>query len=73
MFKGRERLTIEYVAIKRVDKCRLEEVVNEVQLIHKLSSPHVIGFKDWYETTNNLWLILEYCTGGDLLTVLQQV
>jgi hypothetical protein len=27
---------------------------------------------DRYETTNHLWLILEYCVGGDLLALLRQ-
>jgi hypothetical protein len=26
-----------------------------------------------YETTNHLWLILEYCVGGDLMSLLRQV
>ena len=26
-----------------------------------------------YETKNHLWLILEYCVGGDLLALLRQV
>lgn len=47
-------------------------MVNEVQIIHKLESPHTLRFFDWYETKNNLWLILEYCTGADLQTLLQQ-
>jgi serine/threonine protein kinase len=25
-----------------------------------------------YETTNHLWLILEYCVGGDLMSLLRQ-
>ena len=48
------------------------QVVNEVQVIHKLNSPHVLKFHDWYETRNNLWLILEYCTGADLESLLKQ-
>jgi serine/threonine-protein kinase ULK4 len=40
--------------------------------MHRLSHPHIIQFKDWYETKNNLWLILEYCTGGDLQSLLKQ-
>jgi serine/threonine-protein kinase ULK4 len=46
--------------------------VSEVQVMHKLESPHVLKFHDWYETRSGLWLILEYCTGGDLETVLRQ-
>lgn len=26
-----------------------------------------------YETSAHLWLVLEYCVGGDLLSLLQQV
>ncbi|CAN0357075.1 unnamed protein product, partial [Hapterophycus canaliculatus] len=39
---------------------------------HRLSSPNVLKFYDWYETRNNVWLILEFCTGGDLLTLIKQ-
>ena len=48
------------------------KVVNEVQVMHKLESPHILKFHDWYETRNNLWLILEYCTGADLESLLKQ-
>jgi serine/threonine-protein kinase ULK4 len=40
--------------------------------MHKLDSPHTLKFHDWYETRNNLWLILEYCAGADLDTLLKQ-
>lgn len=41
-------------------------------MMHKLQCPHTIKFHDWYETRNNLWLILEYCTGSDLDSILKQ-
>jgi serine/threonine-protein kinase ULK4 len=40
--------------------------------MHRLESPHILNFYDWYETRNNLWLILEYCTGADLESLLKQ-
>lgn len=40
--------------------------------MHKLKSAHMLKFHDWYETRNNLWLILEYCTGGDLEALIKQ-
>jgi serine/threonine protein kinase len=72
VYKGREKKRIEYVAIKRVEKSMMNKVVNEVQVMHKLDSPHMLKFHDWYETRNNLWLILEYCTGSDLDSLLRQ-
>ena len=32
----------------------------------------MLKFHAWYETQNHLWLILEYCVGGDLLGLLRQ-
>ena len=32
VFKGREKMDIEYVAIKRIEKCMMESVVKEVQV-----------------------------------------
>lgn len=72
VFKGREKKKIEYVAIKRVDKGMMAKIVNEVQIMHKLQSPHILKFHDWYETRNNLWLIIEYCTGADVESLLKQ-
>lgn len=72
VFKGREKKKIEYVAIKRVEKSMMTKIVNEVQIMHKLDNPHILRFFDWYETRNNLWLILEYCTGADLQSLLKQ-
>jgi len=71
VFKGRRKKTTNYVAIKRVEKGLMEKVVNEVAIMHSLSHPHTLKFYDWYETRNNLWLILEYCSGGDLKTLLK--
>ena len=28
-------------------------------------------FYKWYETRNHLWMILEYCPGGDLLSLME--
>jgi serine/threonine-protein kinase ULK4 len=63
VFKGRQKKTVNYVAVKRVEKAQMDKVVNEVQIMHALSNPHTLRFYDWYETRNNLWLILEYCSG----------
>ncbi|KAJ1408661.1 kinase-like domain-containing protein, partial [Ochromonadaceae sp. CCMP2298] len=72
VFKGREKKKIEYVAIKRIEKSVMSKIVNEVQVMHKMHSVHMLKFHDWYETRNNLWLILEYCTGADLEALVLQ-
>lgn len=48
------------------------KILNEVQLLHKLDSRHVLKFYNWYESQNHIWLILEFCIGGDLLNLITQ-
>ncbi len=63
---------LEYVAVKSIDKSRKKKVLNEVKIINNLNHPNVIKFFNWYETRNHFWIIFEYCSGGDLLTLVEQ-
>ena len=36
-----------------------------------MDHPNILRFHAWYETGNHLWLILEYCVGGDLARLLR--
>lgn len=48
------------------------QILNEVQLLHKLDSRYVLKFYNWYESQNHIWLIFEFCIGGDLLNLITQ-
>ncbi|CAN8255898.1 unnamed protein product [Cochlearia groenlandica] len=72
VYKGRKKKTIEYFACKSVDKSRKSKVLQEVRILHSLNHPNVLKFIAWYETSAHMWLVLEYCVGGDLRTLLQQ-
>jgi serine/threonine protein kinase len=73
VYKGRRKKTIQYYAIKSVEKSQRPRVLQEVQVLRSVSHDLVLKFHAWYETQNHLWLVLEYCVGGDLLTILRQV
>ncbi|XP_042391332.1 serine/threonine-protein kinase RUNKEL-like [Zingiber officinale] len=72
VYKGRKKKTIEYFAIKSVEKSQRSKILHEVRMLHSLNHPNVLRFYSWYETTAHLWLVLEYCVGGDLMTLLKQ-
>ncbi|KNC51741.1 uncharacterized protein AMSG_07810 [Thecamonas trahens ATCC 50062] len=70
VYKSRVKGSIQYVAVKSVDKGRRAAILNEVGTLVRLHHPHILNFYNWYETTNHLWLIVEVCTGGDLASML---
>ncbi|KAF4745570.1 Serine threonine kinase [Perkinsus olseni] len=73
VYKGRKRYSIEYVGVKSTEKCRRSRVMNEVAVLNDIKGHfNVLRFHNWYETRNHLWIITEYCAGGDLLKVLKQ-
>ncbi|KAK9057770.1 hypothetical protein SSX86_022608 [Deinandra increscens subsp. villosa] len=72
VYKGRTKKNIEYFALKSVDKSHKSKVLQEVRILHSLDHPNILKFHAWYETSSRLWLILEYCVGGDLRTLLDQ-
>ncbi|CAL5228075.1 g11143 [Coccomyxa viridis] len=72
VYKGRKKQTICYCAIKRVPKTAKARVLQEVRAMTALQHNNVLRFHSWCETRNHLWLVLEYCVGGDLLTLLKE-
>ena len=47
---------------------RAKDLMNEVHLLSKLNDAYVVQCHGWFytERTKSLWLVLEYCEGGDL-------
>ena len=72
VYKGRRKKSIQYFAMKSVEKGQRNRVMHEVQVMKAFSHENVLKFIACYETQNHLWLILEYCVGGALLTLLSQ-
>lgn len=72
VYKGREKKSIQYYAVKSVEKSQRQRVLQEVHALRAIKHERALKFVAWYETRNHLWLVLEYCVGGTLLNVLKQ-
>ena len=72
VYKGRKKKTIEYVSVKSVERGRRKKLMNEVRIFHNLQHKNILRFHNWYETRNHLWIIFEYCPGGDLFKLLEE-
>ncbi|XP_052800212.1 serine/threonine-protein kinase ULK2-like isoform X2 [Mya arenaria] len=79
VFKGRLRKRPEKtVAIKSITKKNIAKSQNllskEIKILKELSSLHhenVVQLMECKETTNHVYLVMEYCNGGDLADYLQ--
>ncbi|CAG9120167.1 unnamed protein product [Plutella xylostella] len=61
------------VAIKCVDKSRLkhsssavDNLITEIRLLKTLQHPHIVQMKEFSWDDRNIYIITEYCSGGDL-------
>eukprot|EP01134_Creolimax_fragrantissima_P004676 CFRG4676T1 len=69
--------TKEEVAVKVIPKVRFnrdrelhDKVEREIAIMKLINHPHVLSLLDVYESENNLFLVLEYVSGGELFDYL---
>ena len=49
----------------------LNYAIAECNVLKKTSSPFIITLHYAFQTTDNLYMIIDYCPGGDLDTMIQ--
>ncbi|XP_074458107.1 serine/threonine-protein kinase ULK3 isoform X2 [Larus michahellis] len=67
----RKRDTREVVAIKCVSKRSLnrasvENLLTEIEILKTIRHPHIVELKDFEWDSDHIYLIMEFCAGGDL-------
>lgn len=45
---------------------------NEIEIMKKLNHPNIIHFYEYFMTTNNYYIIMDYCNGGSLSDLLKE-
>lgn len=65
------------VAIKEIVTARLnnklqESLKSEIIILRKINHPNIIRLHDMIEEVGKIYIVLEYCRGGDLSMYIQQ-
>lgn len=67
----------EIVAIKCVDKGTLsksavDNLVTEIRLLNVLKHDHIVEMKDFFWDEGHIYIVMEYCDGGDLSSFIRK-
>ncbi|KAM9935851.1 hypothetical protein OXX80_004594 [Metschnikowia pulcherrima] len=67
---ARDNTRKEDVAVKIILKKALKGdeqlVIDELELLQSLSHPHIVGFRDWFESREKFYIVTQLATGGEL-------
>lgn len=77
VYEGRNSETGEQVAVKclkrtGISNTQLRNIENEVLVLERSGHPNVISLIDRMKSKNSYYLILEYCNGGDLASIVAE-
>ncbi|OBT70082.1 STE/STE20/YSK protein kinase [Pseudogymnoascus sp. 23342-1-I1] len=68
VYRGVDRRTGQSVAIKVIDvenaEDEVEDIIQEISILSELHSPYVTQYHGSYLRGSDLWIIMEFCSGG---------
>ena len=74
VYKCRDITTKELRVAKRVPKDQVSDNIllrRELELLLTLDHPNVVRLFEWFETRDSIWLIQELCSGGEILSLVE--
>ncbi|RKP25215.1 kinase-like domain-containing protein [Syncephalis pseudoplumigaleata] len=75
VYKGTEIQTGNTVAIKVIDlesaEDEIEDIQLEISILSQLDSPYMTKYYGSYLNGSNLWIVMEYCSGGSCADLMQ--
>ena len=72
VYRARSRLKGEVVAIKIIEKIKIDElkmndrIENEIRIHSNLKHPNIIKLHSYFEDQSNIYMVLEPCSHGNL-------
>ena len=76
VFKGQHKKTKKVYAIKEIEKKKIvegnmiDQVRLETRIMYKIQHPYIISLYNHFETNKAVYLVLEFCQGGQLFGLL---
>ncbi|KAF2090479.1 kinase-like protein [Saccharata proteae CBS 121410] len=68
VYKGVDKRTGQSVAIKVIDvenaEDEVDDIISEISILSELNSPYVTKYYGSYLKGSDLWIIMEFCSGG---------
>ena len=50
----------------------IKNIHHEIEIMKKMQHENIVKLLDVYQTANNMYIVTEYCSGGDLRGHLKQ-
>ncbi|WVZ17395.1 hypothetical protein V8G54_010377 [Vigna mungo] len=77
VWRSRHRVSGLEVAIKEIDQRQLspkvqEHLFKEISILSTINHPNIVRLFETIQTNDRIYLVLEYCAGGDLAVYIQR-
>uniref|UniRef100_A0A8C2WIH1 Serine/threonine-protein kinase ULK3 n=1 Tax=Cyclopterus lumpus TaxID=8103 RepID=A0A8C2WIH1_CYCLU len=63
---SREVVAVKVVGKKTLNRASTENLLTEIEILKTMSHSHIVQLKDFQWDAENIYLIMEWCSGGDL-------
>ena len=67
-----QRYALKTLQINRMDPAKMKELRDEITIMKGLDHPHIVRLYDVFEEKSKMYLIMEFCQGGELFDRLFQ-
>ena len=68
----KEKVAIKIMNKKKIDSSDIELMRTEIEILKICQHPNIIRLYDIFENIDYIYIIMEYCPGGDLFSYLEQ-